>query len=121
MLPMLKQGRDMFTLTAKTAKRCQKYEVVLYRRSGQYVLHRIVEVRERDYVILGDNCMNKEYGITDADILAVLTKFVRNGKEISVTDTGYLLYAKLWYGVYPVRRCWMKWKNLCRRLIRRRT
>ena len=50
-----------------------------------------------------------------------LTKFVRNGKEISVTDTGYLMYAKLWYAVYPVRRCWMKLKSLCRRLIRRRT
>ena len=122
MLPMLKQGRDLFTLTAKTEKRCQKYDVVLYRRPpDHYVLHRIVEVRERDYVILGDNCMNKEYGITDADILAVLTKFVRNGKEISVTDTGYLMYAKLWYAVYPVRRYWIKLKSLCRRLIRRRT
>lgn len=122
MLPMIKQGRDLFTLTKKTEARCQKYDVVLYRRPpDQYVLHRIVEVREKDYVILGDNCMNKEYGITDADILAVLTKFVRKGKEYSVTDRGYLLYAKFWYTIYPVRRFLMKLKALCRRMMRRRT
>ncbi|MBR5444633.1 MAG: hypothetical protein IKV57_00825, partial [Clostridia bacterium] len=43
MLPMLKQGRDLFTLQKKTNDRCRKYDVVLYRRPpDQYVLHRIV-------------------------------------------------------------------------------
>ena len=64
MLPMLKQGRDLFILKKKTDQRCKKYDVVLYyRKPGQYVLHRIVEVHEKEYVILGDNCEYKEYGI----------------------------------------------------------
>lgn len=105
MLPMLKQGRDLFTVKKKTARRCEKYDVVLYRRPpGRYVLHRIVEVRENDYVILGDNCVSKEYGVTDGDIVAVLTGFVRKGKEYSVEDRGYRLYARLWYALYPLRR-----------------
>ena len=59
MLPMLRQGRDMFTLTRKTEARCRKFDVVLYiSPSGDYVLHRIVKVRQKDYVILGDNCLN---------------------------------------------------------------
>ena len=105
MLPMLRQGRDMFTLTRKTEARCCKYDVVLYiSPAGDYVLHRIVKVRQKDYVILGDNCLNKEYGITDADILGVLTRFVHRGKEYSVFHRGYRLYAAIWYAIYPMRR-----------------
>lgn len=104
MNPMLRQGRDLFTVKAKTAERCKKYDVVLYRRPPcHYVLHRIVKVREKDYVILGDNCIAKEYGITDDDIIGVLTEFIRDGKTISAGSRLYRLYARLWYGIYPVR------------------
>ncbi len=110
MLPMLKAGRDLFTLRAKGEARCQKYDVVLYKRGSNYVLHRVVEVRPKDYVILGDNCLNKEYGITDDEILGVLISFVRKGHEISVNEPVYRLYAKVWYALYPLRRVWMRGK-----------
>ena len=119
MEPMIKQGRDMFTLTKKTQERCKKYDVVLYRvPPNRCVLHRIVEVREHDYVILGDNCMNKEYGIKDEDIIAVLTRFVRDGKEYSVHDTGYMNYARVWYSLYPLRRTAKKIKARIGEVIR---
>ena len=121
MLPMIKQGRDLFTLKKKTADRCKKYDVVLFRSpSGRYVMHRIVEVRENDYVLLGDNCLNKEYGVTDADILAVMTEFVRKGKRYSVTDRRYLRYAKWRYAFYPFRKTLMRLKIKCRNILRRR-
>ncbi len=121
MLPMLKQGRDMFTLTKKTEKRCKKYDVVLYRvPPNRYVMHRIVEVRENDYVILGDNCMNKEYGIKDEDIIAVLTRFVHNGREYSVEDASYMSYAKAWYSLYPLRRGAKKIKAKIRGAVRKK-
>ena len=81
MLPLLRQGRDLFIVEKRGPDRLKAGDVVLYRRPpAQYVLHRIVEVREKDYVILGDNCVNREYGITDGDILGVMTGF-RNGKD----------------------------------------
>lgn len=90
MQPMLRQGRDLFTVAPKGPERCKKYDVVLYRRpSDPYVLHRIIEVRPDSYVILGDNCIAKEYGIRDEDILGVLTSFQHNGHTISVSDWGY--------------------------------
>ena len=96
MLPLLRQGRDLFILEKKGSERCRVGDVVLYRRGEKYVLHRVVEVREKDYVILGDNCVAREYGIKDDDVIGVMTGFVRSGKEHSVTDFGYRLYSALW-------------------------
>ena len=96
MLPLLRQGKDLFTVRRKGPERCKVGDVVLFRRGDQFVLHRVVQVREKDYVILGDNCVAREYGITDDDILGVMTGFVRGGKEVGVSDPGYRLYSSFW-------------------------
>ncbi len=116
MKPLLQQGRDLFTVTQKGAARCKKYDVVLYRRPpDQYVLHRIIEVRPDSYVILGDNCVEKEYNIHDSDILGVMTSFVRKGRTISVTDWRYRLYCHAWVSLYPCRILFKRVKgHLCR-------
>ena len=104
MLPLLRQGRDLFIVEKRGPDRLKAGDVVLYRRPpDKYVLHRIVQVREKDYVILGDNCVNREYGITDDDILGVMTGFVRDGKQHTVTERGYRLYRFLWLHGAPVR------------------
>ena len=119
MLPLLRQQKDLFTIEKKQG-RCEKFDVVLYKRPPKsYVLHRVVEVREKDYVILGDNCFNKEYGIRDEDILGVMTSFVKNGKEYPVSHKGYRLYTTVWYFLYPLRRLWMKCKGKFKRLAKK--
>lgn len=119
MLPMLKQDRDLFTVEKKTKKRCKKYDVVLYRRPpNQYVLHRVVKVREKDYVILGDNCEKKEYGINDKDILGVVTSFIHKGKTVKSDAFFYQVYVHVWYWIYPFRRLYMCGKRHIKRLNR---
>ena len=111
MNPLLRQDRDLITvLRTDLAKkdetgRFHNHDVVLYKRhsDGAYVLHRIVEVREKDYVILGDNCVKREYGITDEDILGVMTSFVRDGKTVQVTNPLYKAYVELWCALEPFR------------------
>ena len=117
MYPWLKEGRDFFTVEPKSDKRFQKFDVVLYRRDpGQYVLHRIIQVRETDYVILGDNSIKKEVGIKDEDILGIMTSFVRDCRKISVNNKIYQLLVRIWYYIYPLRILWKKIKGKVRRL-----
>lgn len=104
MLPLLRQGRDLFIVQKKGAERCKVGDVVLYRRPpSHYVLHRVVDVRDADYVLLGDNCIKKEYGIRDSDVIAVMTGFVRDGKEHGVSEPGYRFYTWLWLHTASLR------------------
>ena len=96
MQPLLREGKDLFIVRKKGAERCRKGDVVLYKRASEsYVLHRIIEVHPTEYVILGDNCILKEYGIRDKDILGIMTGFVRNGREHSTREPVYRMYSFL--------------------------
>ncbi|MBR1393087.1 MAG: S24/S26 family peptidase [Ruminococcus sp.] len=124
MLPLIRQGKDLFVITKKGRHRFKRGDVVLYRRPPKrYVLHRIVEVRPKDYVILGDNCISKEYGILDSDILGVMTAFFRSGKEHSINERGYRLYTWVIIHTIPVRvffkKALMKLKRAAKKLLRR--
>ena len=123
MMPLLHQGRDLFTVTKKTARRCKAGDVVLYRRPpNKYVLHRIIAVRPNDYVILGDNCVRKEYGIKDSDIIGIMTGFVRNGRSYSVKDLPYRLYSAYIMSTIPIRifrkKAVLKAKRTVKKIIR---
>ena len=103
MLPLIRQKRDIIEITRKGSERCKKYDAVLYKQGGRYVLHRIIKVRPSDYVIVGDNCIYREYGITDDMILGVLTRVIRDGKSIYSTDWKYRVYVHLWCDFYHIR------------------
>lgn len=103
MLPLLRQDKDVLIIEKKEPHRCNKYDVVLFKRkNGQYVLHRILKVQKNDYWIVGDNCISGEY-IHEEQILGVLTGIIRNGKTIPVTDFLYNVYVQTWCRFYPVR------------------
>ena len=119
MRPLIRQDRDILIIE-KPNGRLKKYDVPLYKRdSGQYVLHRVLKVRENDYVICGDNRYNKEYGITDRHIIGVLTAVVRDGKEVPITDLRYRLYVHLWCDLFPLRAFILKAKKFPKWLKKR--
>lgn len=103
MMPLLRQNRDVMIIERPNG-RLKKYDVPLYKRkNGQYVLHRILKVRENDYVICGDHCVKREYGITDKDIIGVLTGVIRDGKTITMDNLGYKFYYHLWCDFFYIR------------------
>ncbi len=118
MEPFIKQGRDLLVIVPANG-RLKKYDVPLYKRdSGQYVLHRVIKVREHDYVICGDNRCVHETGITDRHVIGVLSAVVRDGKEISVSSPGCRFYAHFWYFIFPVRACIMLAGRFIKHFIR---
>lgn len=120
MMPLLKQHRDLFTVKKKGKARCKVGDVVLYRRPpNKYVLHRVVAVRRDDYIILGDNCVNKEYGITDSDILGIMTGYVRRGRTHTVSDRSYRAYKAYILHTITVRMLLKKVKLKMKRVIKR--
>ena len=103
MMPLLRQHRDIIEIRPKGDNRCKKYDVVLYKRGENYILHRILRVLPDGYIIAGDNNTFLEYGIKDEQILGVMVRVIRDGKEIRMTDKKYRLYVHIWCDFYPVR------------------
>lgn len=103
MYPMLRNRRDTIIVRPYEG-RLKKYDVPLYRKGELYVLHRIIEVRPDSYVICGDNCEQIEYGITDDQIIGVLTGFYRGSRQINMDGWGYKTYARYWCKTFPLRR-----------------
>ena len=118
MRPMLREGKDTI-IVSPVVGRLKKYDVPLYRKRGSYVLHRVVEVTDKGYVICGDNCMMKERDVTDDMLVGVLSGFRRGEKYVSVDSKGYLTYAKIWVALYPVRYVFMQAISFARRAWRR--
>jgi len=115
MFPMLRNRRDTIIVMPYEG-RLKKYDVPLYKRGSDYILHRIIEVLPDSYVICGDNCIQKEYGITDEQILGVLTGFYRGSKQINMDGFGYKLYVRVWCRLYPIRKIYGRMRRVAVRV-----
>jgi hypothetical protein len=90
MLPMLRDGDDTVVLS-KPKGRLHLFDLPLYRRKdGSYVLHRVVNFgSDGSYTMCGDNQFAVEKGITDDDVIGVVTAFYRKGKPYTVDSMKY--------------------------------
>lgn len=120
MRPIIHQGRDNI-IVVKPEGRLKKYDVPVYQsNTGKYIMHRIVEVHDDHYIIIGDNLKAKEY-VTDDMIVGKLVGYYRKGKRYIDCDNNklYRLYAKIWVALYPIRPFTM-FVNRCFAFIDRR-
>lgn len=117
MLPML-NGTDSVTIK-KCENKLLKYDLPFYyrERTGQFVIHRIIGFdKSGGYVISGDNQIEKEYGITDSDIIGVVVGFNKEGKYHSVNELPYKLYCVRRVLFRPVRRVF---RGMKRRIVKK--
>lgn len=101
MKPLFKTHRDMVVIE-KPSGILKKYDVALYKHKGNYILHRVIAVRDSFYIIRGDNTFVRER-VPHTDVIGILVAFNRKGKSYKVTDSSYKLYSRLWHLIYPLR------------------
>jgi hypothetical protein len=104
MMPLLREGRDVMIIK-RPEGRLRRYDVALYKRAdGTYILHRVLKVTPNGYVMCGDHCTEREYGITDNEVIGVLTGVIRDGKRHITTDNlSYKVYSHLWCDFFYIR------------------
>lgn len=118
MLPLLVQGRDFVTLSH--AENVKINDIIFYRRdNGAFVLHRIIGIDDKGYILCGDNQWVKEFGITDKNIIGVVTEINRDSKGISVNDEKYIKYCNRWLKLFPIRKPLVKLLTFLRAVQRR--
>ena len=123
MLPLLRQKKDIIEIRKNSSERYKKYDVVLYKRGEQYILHRILKVLPDRYVIAGDHNTFLDPPVTDDMILGVMTRVIRGGKSITPDNFWYKVYVHLWCDFYPIRVFLLKAKAFvyrCLRFVKRR-
>lgn len=123
MRPLIVSGRDIVTISRFTGE-LKPGDVALYcrysRNGKQYLLHRVIGVEPGCYRILGDNCIEVER-VPRADVVAVLTGLVRNGKAIDLNGASYRAYVRAWTALYPLRRLFLRIRHRTACLLRRQT
>ncbi len=73
MLPTIEPLKDSLVLTLP--ENLQKYDIVLYKRkSGAYVAHRIMSIKNGYYTMCGDNQIALEKGIELQQIIALVSE-----------------------------------------------
>lgn len=103
MLPMLRQRYDSVEL-APLPEKLRKYDLPVYQYpNGKVVMHRVVKVREQDYICLGDNTYSYEY-IAPEQMIGLVSAFKRGDRRIEVTNPLYQAYARIWVFLYPLRK-----------------
>ena len=112
MIPMLHNRRDSVVIEPVMGRQ-KKGDLILYRReNGRYVLHRILRVKKEGYICCGDNQFFTEK-VEENQLIAVVTRFTREGKSCSVDNAGYRRYVWWWVNFH-----WLRWSYLIpRRLL----
>ncbi len=102
MLPLIRQGRDAAVL-AELERPLKKHDIVLFvRANGDYVLHRIIKIKDDKYTVRGDHQLVKEQ-IDEKQILAYAKGIYRDGEYMPIEAFGHKLYILFWVKFTPLR------------------
>ena len=96
MMPLLRNRESIVIVEAPDRVKPKKRDVVLYKTGNRYILHRILKIRQEEYVIRGDNTWVLEY-VPKENVLATMTGFYRDseGRYVAKDDILYQTYCRM--------------------------
>lgn len=95
----------------------KKGDIVLYTRpSGQYILHRVVQVNgDGSYIMLGDIQTDREWIESVEAIHGIAVKALHRGRILTPKSARWQFFARVWLHMVPLRPAAMKFWKVIRR------
>ena len=112
MEPFLKDKRDRIYFR-KTEETIQKGDMVFFQRNtGEYVMHRVMQVRNHQYYMAGDHQTFLEGPIEATQIFAKVVSVERAGIWLTEEDRIWKFYANWWRRLFWLRKVRNKLKRV---------
>lgn len=119
MFPLIKAGKDVVVIDKTDASAClRRLDIVLYKNNnGNYVLHRILKIKNDSFVICGDNCWKREFDINRLQIIGKLVEILRGEKVVNPYSRRNMIQAHLWCDVFFLRSGIVGFRNLINKIF----
>ncbi len=102
MSPILKNERDSVFL--KRAKNIKKGDIVFIKREkGEYILHRVYKILSNNKFIMNGDAQAWTEVVDNNQVIGVVYKIERNGKEILCSNAIYRFIVYIWMLLRPIR------------------
>lgn len=89
MLPLLDEDNDLVRI--EKSNNYSLYDVILFKKNDNYVLHRIIGVNNDLYRVRGDNAVEIDV-IKNEDIVGKMVGYYKGDRYISINDEEYQFY-----------------------------
>ena len=110
MEPLIRYMKDEVTITPMKREPLVG-DVVLFRRAdGKYVVHRVHQVTEAGVRTWGDNCVSPDAPLRREDVLGLVVRVKRGGREIALDTPEQRAYGERW--TRRGRAVWLRYKRL---------
>ena len=93
-------GKDEVVVGPYDKEELKLFDVILFRQTDRYVLHRIIQKRGSRYLMQGDGVCRFYEECEDTDIIGVVRRVCRpSGKKIETDSACWRLESRLWLGL----------------------
>ena len=95
MWPLIKNKKTS-VIVLKKEERLKVYDVAFYTRpNGEYVLHRVLELKDDGYIVCGDSQTDKEF-VPEENVLGVLSGYYKGKTYIDCDSDEYKRAVEKW-------------------------
>ena len=107
MWPFIKNEKTVAVIR-KFNNNVELYDVIFYVRvSGDYVLHRVIDISAEGFTVCGDSQTNTEK-VKRERVIGVLSELINGENVVNIRSKKYLRRVKFWYKHKIIRKIFLK-------------